>query len=73
MKLQPASPITLTKRGCPLAFDVMDADHPEDGIIGRATYERWATRQGVVEYTVVIRRGDSCLMGPLLIRHPHKF
>lgn len=73
MKLQPAQPLFFTKRGCPLAFDVMDGDDPSGGIIGRATYDYWATAQGVIVYTVVVRRGDSCLMGPLRIRHPHKF
>lgn len=73
MKLKPAEPLLLTNRGCPLAFDVIDADNPAGGIIGRATYDAWATRQGVIIYTVRVQRGDHVLTGPLHIRAIAKF
>lgn len=73
MQLKPAEPLLLTNRGCPLAFDVIDTNNPDGGIIGRATYTRWATRQGVIEYTVKIQIGDRCLLGPLFVKALKKF
>jgi len=61
MKLKPAQPITLTNRGCPMAFDVIDADDPNGGIIGRATYQAWATDRGLIHYRVsVVYNGKPC-------------
>lgn len=68
MKLKPAEPLLLTLRGCPLCFDVIDADKPSDGVIGRATFEHWFENAGVIEYIVTVRRGDHCLTGPLYIK-----
>lgn len=67
MKLKPATPLMLTKLGCPLAFDVVDAGSSIGDVIGRATFIHWHQERGVIEYTVKIQRGDRCLTGPLYI------
>lgn len=72
MKLKPAEPLLLTKLGCPLAFDVIDADNVDMGIIGRATYKRWFEAQGAIEYSVRVQIGDRCLLGSFVIQHPSK-
>jgi len=68
MRLAPAIPLLLTDHGCPLAFDVVDADAPRpQPIIGRATYEAWETQKGVIWYTARIQIGDQCMLGTFSI------
>ena len=44
-----------------MAFDVIDADDPNGGIIGRATYQAWATDRGLIHYRVsVVYNGKPC-------------
>ena len=54
MQLRSVQPLLLTARGCPLAFDVMDNDNPDAGIIGRATYQRWERSRGIIWYQATI-------------------
>jgi len=69
MRLKPAEPLILTKRGAPLAFDVVDADNIDGGIIGRATFVAWHEASGRLLYQVKIQRGEQCLLGDIVIQH----
>jgi hypothetical protein len=72
MKLKPDQPLFLTKRGAPFAFDVVDADNIDAGIIGRATFVAWHEPTGRLMYQVKIQYGDHCLFGDIVIQHPFK-
>ena len=72
MKLKPAEPLLFTKLGTPLAFDVVDADNIDAGVIGRATFVTWHEPTGRLTYQVKIQREDRCLLGDIVMQHPFK-
>lgn len=72
MRLESTHKLMLTRRGVPLAFDVIDADDARpQPIIGRAVLVRWDTSRGIVWYTVKVQQGKRCLTGDLPIKHQY--
>lgn len=65
MQLKPAQPLLFTKRGCPLAFDLIDAASPDAGIIGRATYVR--QHACVITYAIRVHAAGREQVGELRI------
>ena len=74
MRLASAEPLLLTSCGCPLAFDLVDADSPRpQPIVGRATYNKWLSRKGEIWYDVSAHIDGRTYNGSICIQAKKKF